>query len=358
MHDWGISMGYHDVAGHWREVSPGTLTAVRQAMGAGDDANGHAPPGTSPHDDPVVAFRPGRAPAAAIAGGPWELHTEDGATISLDSGAVGSDAHLPPDLPLGYHRLRRIGDGRERLLIVSPGRCHLPPDLRTWGWAAQLYATRSRQSWGMGDLGDLRRLAQWSQRLGAGMCLLNPLHATVPDFPQASPYYPSSRCFRNPLYLRIEDVPGAGEAMGTRGMGGVPPTTAAGAARERPRRPPGSGRGPRPARSRRRPGSRPPCRRTARRTYAATPPPAPPRRPRWRRDNPSRPPPGPWRRRAGPAGRPRPPRGSGRGGRWGGGWAEPIRRSRWSSLENDTVPEVRSCFWKSVRGDRLTNVKG
>ena len=92
---------------------------------------------------------------------------------------------------------------------MSPGRCHLPPDLRTWGWAAQLYATRSRESWGMGDLADLRRLADWSQRLGAGMCLLNPLHATVPDFPQPSPYYPSSRCFRNPLYLRVEEVPGA-----------------------------------------------------------------------------------------------------------------------------------------------------
>ncbi|HEV7686626.1 MAG TPA: 4-alpha-glucanotransferase, partial [Acidimicrobiia bacterium] len=61
-------------------------------------------------------------------------------------------------------------------------------------------------------LADLRRLAQWSGRLGAGMCLLNPLHATVPDFPQASPYYPSSRCFRNPLYLRIEEVPGASGA--------------------------------------------------------------------------------------------------------------------------------------------------
>ncbi len=224
MHDWGISFGYHDITGRWRDVPPETLAAVREAMGAPADPHDpadHGPPGTSADADPVVAFQPGQAPAGVTAGGPWELHTEDGAVM-----AVGSDGDLPPDLPLGYHRLRPVargsevspggdmGSSGERLLIVSPGRCHLPPDLRTWGWAAQLYATRSRESWGIGDLADLRRLAVWSRRLGAGMCLLNPLHASVPDYPQPSPYYPSSRCFRNPLYLRVEEVPGAAEDAG------------------------------------------------------------------------------------------------------------------------------------------------
>jgi 4-alpha-glucanotransferase len=210
MHDWGIAEGYHDVAGRWIEVPAGTLAAIREAMG-----DGEAPDGLSPHDNPVVTFRPGQAPGDVTAGGPWELHTEDGTVVALDPGAG-----VPPDLPLGYHRLVPTDGGRERLLVVSPGRCHLPPDLRTWGWAAQLYAARSRESWGMGDLADLRRLAAWSRRLGAGMCLLNPLHATVPDFPQASPYYPSSRCFRNPLYLRVEEVPGAAAANGDRDSGG------------------------------------------------------------------------------------------------------------------------------------------
>ena len=205
MHDWGISAGYHDVSGQWRDVPPETLAAIREAMGtAGDDAS---PPGTESDENPVLAFRPGEPPHGITDGGPWELHTEDGAVVRL-----GSGAGLPPDLPLGYHWLHHAEDGRRRLLIVSPGRCHLPAELRTWGWAAQLYATRSRRSWGMGDLADLRRLAGWSRRMGAGMCLLNPLHATVPNYPQASPYYPSSRCFRNPLYLRVEEVPGAGEA--------------------------------------------------------------------------------------------------------------------------------------------------
>lgn len=92
------------------------------------------------------------------------------------------------------------------------GRCHLPPELHTWGWAAQLYALRSRGSWGIGDLADLRALGEWSRRLGAGMLLINPLHAVLPTLPQEpSPYFPSSRLFGNPLYLRIEEIAGAGD---------------------------------------------------------------------------------------------------------------------------------------------------
>ena len=121
---------------------------------------------------------------------------------------------LPPDLPLGYHELRPL-DGRPAArLIVAPARCHLPDGLRIWGWAIQLYALRSRESWGIGDLADLRRLADWSaSELGAGAVVLNPLHAPLPLVPQEpSPYFPSSRRYRNPLYLRVEEVPGAAEA--------------------------------------------------------------------------------------------------------------------------------------------------
>ncbi|WP_217707785.1 4-alpha-glucanotransferase [Nonomuraea rhodomycinica] len=105
------------------------------------------------------------------------------------------------------------GDETAHRLVVSPGRCHLPAR-RAWGWTAQLYAARSRESWGMGDLADLRRLARWSaEECGAGFLLVNPLHATAPVTPvQPSPYFPASRRFRSPLYLRPEDVPGAAEA--------------------------------------------------------------------------------------------------------------------------------------------------
>jgi 4-alpha-glucanotransferase len=85
-----------------------------------------------------------------------------------------------------------------------------PPPQRTWGWAIQLYALRSRDSWGIGDMADLRRFARWSKKRGASLILLNPLGAQTPTLPyEPSPYYASSRRFRNVLYLRIEDIEGA-----------------------------------------------------------------------------------------------------------------------------------------------------
>jgi 4-alpha-glucanotransferase len=87
--------------------------------------------------------------------------------------------------------------------------CTAPPE-RTWGWAIQLYALRSRDSWGIGDFADLRRFARWSKKRGASLILLNPLGAQTPTLPyEASPYYASSRRFRNVLFLRIEDLEGA-----------------------------------------------------------------------------------------------------------------------------------------------------
>jgi 4-alpha-glucanotransferase len=137
------------------------------------------------------------------------------AEITLEDGAVLSAKRaLPRDLPLGYHRIRYLDAGKTVRLIVTPSSCFIPPDLRIWGWSAQLYALRSRKSWGMGDLANLRRLARWSStQLGARVLLVNPLQAALPVLPQqASPYFPSSRRYRNPLYLRVEEIPGAGDA--------------------------------------------------------------------------------------------------------------------------------------------------
>ena len=200
---WGIQHGYHDYRGDWRDAPPATVEALLAAMGA----DGRPPPapasGPPDPDGPVMVVTEGDEPTLR---GRWSLRTEDGGDAAVDGA-------LPPDVPAGYHRLHRDEDGHVMRLVVAPPACFLPPDLRTWGWAVQLYAARSRASWGIGDLADLARIGRWSAGLGAGMALVNPLHAALPSGPQqASPYSPSTRCFRNPLYIRVEDVPGAAEA--------------------------------------------------------------------------------------------------------------------------------------------------
>ncbi len=197
---WGIDDGYVDASGDWHDAHPETVVALHDAMRTADHAESDS--------EPVRLVRRGE-PAALT--GPAELTLEDGTELSV----AGT---LPSDLPLGYHELRYLdrggGQGPTRL-IISPGRCHLPRNLRTWGVAVQLYAARSSSSWGMGDLGDLRTLAEWTKRRGAGVLAVNPLHAATPVSPQQpSPYFPSTRRWSNHLYLRVEDVAGAADEPG------------------------------------------------------------------------------------------------------------------------------------------------
>jgi len=184
---------YKDAFGNWRQTPEDTYAAVLEAIGQ-REAETDAPL--------LVVCRGQRKRLKAHA----EIIFEDGGTLKVE-------ATLPQALPLGYHTLRYLDGDRNIRLIVSPGVCFLPKELRVWGWSAQLYALRSAQSWGMGDFGDLQRLARWSAKeLGAGVLLVNPLQTSSPVRPQQpSPYFPSSRRYRNLLYLRIEDISGAAE---------------------------------------------------------------------------------------------------------------------------------------------------
>lgn len=178
-----IDTAYTDAFGVEHAVPPETLETLREAMG-------------EPGDGEPLFAHPGETPAV----GPAEVVLEDGTALEIVD-------RLPPDLPLGYHRL--VDAESERRLVVSPGRCHLPEGLAEWGWSVQLYAARTRHSWGMGDFADLEQLTHWARDEGAGIVLVNPLLAVSPTLPQQpSPYFPASRRFLNPIYLRVERVTG------------------------------------------------------------------------------------------------------------------------------------------------------
>jgi 4-alpha-glucanotransferase len=183
---------YTDAFGRSRTVDPDVRDAVVATMGAIDD-----------DDADAVAIVPAGGPLPA----PGEVVLEDGTSLGqLDA--------LPNDVPFGYHSLR-AANGTDRMLITGPGRCHLPAGLREWGWAVQLAATRSRRSWGIGDLSDLAALGRWSASVGAGFLAVSPLGAPNPG-PEAepSPYYPSTRRWGSPLHLDIDAVTGV-ERCGT-----------------------------------------------------------------------------------------------------------------------------------------------
>ena len=186
--DSGIQKFYVDALGTRHAAPRDTVRAIERAMTAG---RGPAGGGT-------LVVRAGSRTRVGKA----DVHLEGGGILPIDG-------ELPADLPIGYHALAGRS-GAPRRLIVAPAACHLPADFATWGWAIQLYAARSRRSWGIGDLADLRWLGRWARDQGAGLALINPLAAPAPTMPQQpSPYFPSSRRFRSPLYLRIEEVEGA-----------------------------------------------------------------------------------------------------------------------------------------------------
>ncbi len=140
---------------------------------------------------PTIVVLEGHAHPLGV---PARIDLEDGTSIE-----VAGD--VPDDLPLGWHSVT-TGE-QTSTLIVAPVR--MPDVSPTWGWMLQLYALRSRESWGMGDFGDLAEFVRRAgAEQGAGVVLVNPVQAVAPTHPvQRSPYSPASRRFANPLYLRL-----------------------------------------------------------------------------------------------------------------------------------------------------------
>ncbi|SEE97646.1 4-alpha-glucanotransferase [Streptomyces sp. 2112.3] len=214
----GIATSYEPSPGRSVQITGDTVVAVLAALGVDASTPQAVRSALAAYEDRAVrallprtvVARPGRPPDLAHLpeGTVLRVETESGTAVK---GLAASGPAALARLPLGVHVLHaRAPDGRAAgaPLIVAPDRVPAPPG-RSHGFLVQLYSLLSRQSWGMGDLGDLADLAAWSGRaLGTGFLQLNPLHAAVPGPPtDPSPYRPSSRRFPDPVHLRIEDIP-------------------------------------------------------------------------------------------------------------------------------------------------------
>lgn len=246
----GVQTDYHDFRGEHRHVPVSTCIDILDAMGyivadpqsitAALEALGNE--GWQRLLPPVVVMGEGGPHAVQLHVREsqlevrlhWRLWYEDGRLLTghirpgrletVDRREIDGEvwlqckAALPDDLGIGYHELAIHAPGRSEgwicKVIVVPERAYEPAALRqgerSWGVSVQLYALRSERNWGIGDFGDLRRLAWKAGRRGADLVGLNPLHALFPSDPdQYSPYRPSNRSFLNVLYI---DVPAIEEA--------------------------------------------------------------------------------------------------------------------------------------------------
>ena len=177
---WGITDGYWSSDRVRVDTTPETRAALLQRWGP-----------TS-----IPTARPSHRPRCGSCGRapPTTCGTRPTCTSRTARSCEGVKA-LPPDLPLGYHHLIPLDGWPSSQLVVAPARAH-PVGERVWGWAAQLYAARSRASWGIGDLGDLARLARWSSSLGRAGPGAQPAARRRPRAPAAA----------EPLLPRESDV--------------------------------------------------------------------------------------------------------------------------------------------------------
>jgi len=239
---YGVVPDYWGFDGSHRLVAARTLVAVLAALGV-DASSPERIEVSLAHmrDDPwrralpsVMVVREGETPQVPVHvqdGDPVEVWLELDAEVgggrrdvdqldlytpprTVDGRQVGrATFQLPGDLPLGWHTMRAAGPSGPAwcYVVVVPVRLELPAalrDRRAWGFMAQLYSVRSKQSWGVGDLADVGEIA-WlaARRCGADFLLINPVHAAEPAGPMTvSPYLPTTRRFVNPLYLRVEDI--------------------------------------------------------------------------------------------------------------------------------------------------------
>jgi len=247
----GAQTSYLDIARRRRHASRDALVATLKALGAEvngpDDVAGALRAlerdATTRVVEPVVVAWGGRVPPIElrlpVAGTAqrvrMRLEEEEGAVRTADVDTSVPVRSLVLDgrtlavhrcapgwvLPLGWHRLLvDVGTARhEATVIAAPRRAAHPRRAREWGVFAPTYALRSADDRGVGDLGDLRTLVDWTASLGGTTVATLPLLAAFLDEPfEPSPYRPVSRCLWNELYVDLARLPEVREVPAVRAL--------------------------------------------------------------------------------------------------------------------------------------------
>ncbi len=223
---FGIVTEYRDGRKQERVAPTETIHALLRALDApGDsvrDPEGTLRAARAARDaqltEPVWVAWDGQLPPFEVRG----ASPEAAVTLHIE---LESDELLEPDvlytkhgfkasdeLSFGRHRATLRCGGREQSIwiISAPSSC---PRMmgKHWGVFAPTYALHSKRSLGIGDLGDLSRLAKWLSECGGSTIATLPLCAAFLNEPlEISPYAPVSRMHWNELYLDVSALPEVG----------------------------------------------------------------------------------------------------------------------------------------------------
>ncbi len=199
-HAAGVQTSYIDVDGQRVETTDEALLGVLDAL----DIDSYNPLAL---DSVAVAWdgqlRTVARHGVTLSSTSFLIETEGGDTITGEATGAGDTWNMTVDLPFGYHRLSIGHDSC--LVIAAPQKAH-PVTAPLWGAFAPVYALRRDNDRGIGDLGHLRELIEWTADHGGGLVATLPL---LPMFLEAdrqadeapSPYSPASVLFWNELFL-------------------------------------------------------------------------------------------------------------------------------------------------------------
>jgi 4-alpha-glucanotransferase len=210
-----IQLSYDDASGKKRSASRDALTAVLKARLPGHAKLSEALKARREAVarqvlEPVTVSWGHEVPLLEVRVPAGQHDARAACEITLESGDVVAgyvkvaDTILLPRLPFGYHTLRLTlgGTTHKSALFVAPQTAHAPEG-KSWGVFAPVYALRTARTRGIGDLGDLFALREWTQ---AGFVATLPMNAIFADR-DPSPYVPVSRLFWNELYLDVRRLP-------------------------------------------------------------------------------------------------------------------------------------------------------
>ena len=193
----GVETSYWDVAGQHHEASEATLRAIVDVLDA--DAVGVFGP-----VQPVVVGRPDHVTVGDVGAAELVLADATALPLTIDAGRVA----LPPDLPVGCHR---ITSGADAVTVVVPpaGMPRSPSFAGGTSLFVPTYALWEAQS-PLPSFTHLAAFATVARRLGIDVVATLPLYAAFLDDPfDPSPYAPVSRLHWNEAYLDDATLPAA-----------------------------------------------------------------------------------------------------------------------------------------------------